>query len=393
MNFAIGGTVLFAIWVLSTRAFTQAEVWKAMITPLASIIGSGFLIVGPILGAQFGILAPFVMLILCGIAYAFGHVIRFNIRQMSWQTQASRLIDTVSEWTLGFAYMISVTYYLNLFGAFAVRLTAFQSEITAKLITSVVFGGIFLLGWAKGFKALERTEILTVNIKLAIIASLLMGLLVYGVSHDPVVQMPDWPYASLGLESIFLVFGLLVTVQGFETSRYLGDIYQAEVRIRSMRLAQFGSTLIYLAYISLLVCFIDIPREGVSETEIITLMSIVSPILPVILVLGALTAQSSAAVADTAAAGGLFVELSNNRIQSKHAYLILTVLGVLLTWALNIFEIVAFASRAFAFYYALQAALAAYLAYVKQRNYIRFGIYSALAVLGLLIAALGTSIE
>ena len=46
-----------------------------------------------------------------------------------------------------------------------------------------------------------------------------------------------------------LAFGLIVTVQGFETSRYLGAEYDARPRIASMRLAQWIASAVYLAYI------------------------------------------------------------------------------------------------------------------------------------------------
>jgi hypothetical protein len=46
----------------------NALLWRAAITPLASIIGSGFLVLGPILVASFGQYAPIVMVALCILA-------------------------------------------------------------------------------------------------------------------------------------------------------------------------------------------------------------------------------------------------------------------------------------------------------------------------------------
>jgi len=48
-------------WMWSPRVRKSAE-WRATVTPLASIIGSGFLIAGPLIAVIVGKAAPFVML-------------------------------------------------------------------------------------------------------------------------------------------------------------------------------------------------------------------------------------------------------------------------------------------------------------------------------------------
>jgi hypothetical protein len=52
----------------------------ATATPLASIFGSGFLVIVPILNGAVGPYSLFAMTAVCGLAYAVGCVIRFNIR-------------------------------------------------------------------------------------------------------------------------------------------------------------------------------------------------------------------------------------------------------------------------------------------------------------------------
>ncbi len=95
------------------------------------------------------------------------------------------------------------------------------------------------------------------------------------------------------------------------------------------------------------------------ETAIIGLMALVAPILPLLLTAAALAAQFSAAVADTSGSGGLIEELTGGTVSVRVAYALLVVTGLALTWALNVFEIITYASRAFAFYYAIQSAIAA----------------------------------
>ena len=125
LNGTILGVVVVTIIVLLLPKVADSIRWRAMVTPLASIIGSGFLVLGPILDASYGKYAPLVMAVLCLGAYLFGSAIRYNIRTIekekgSRSTLEQRL-ETIASWSLAFAYIISVSYYLNLFGAFGVR--------------------------------------------------------------------------------------------------------------------------------------------------------------------------------------------------------------------------------------------------------------------------------
>jgi hypothetical protein len=112
----------------------NALLWRASITPLASIIGSGFLVLGPILVASFGQYAPLVMVALCIFAYLFGAAIRFNIMRLETysgvMSVSEEKLETLSSWALAFAYIISVAYYLNLLGSFAVSLTPLKMGST-----------------------------------------------------------------------------------------------------------------------------------------------------------------------------------------------------------------------------------------------------------------------
>ena len=53
---------------------------NATITPLASIFGSGFLVIVPILHGAVGPYSVLAMAVVCGLAYVVGNAIRFNIR-------------------------------------------------------------------------------------------------------------------------------------------------------------------------------------------------------------------------------------------------------------------------------------------------------------------------
>ena len=374
-----------------------SRLWRATVTPLASIIGSGFLVLGPILEHSYGYFAPLVMAALCAVAYAFGNAIRYNITMRmdgsGNRSTGEERLEVLASWALSFAYVISVAYYLNLFGAFAVSLTPFGSAVNGRIVTTAIFAVILITGWTKGFHALERMEQVSVGIKLAIIAAMIAGLAFYfaekvtdgGLIFDP-PTLSGWP-------ALTLAFGLIVTVQGFETARYLGADYDARTRRKAMRIAQALSAAIYMAYIGL-ISYLFAPDEAqLSETAIIDMMRIVAPILPGLLVAAALAAQFSAAVADTGGAGGLVTELTGGKVKVHMAYAILVTLGVALTWAFDIFAIIAYASRAFAAYYALQAAIAAVAAHLHEKAPLRAAFYAALSAFGFVIAIFGTPAE
>ena len=390
----IGVTVLTGAILLYPR-LANAPLWRAAITPLASIIGSGFLVLGPILDASFGRDALLVMAALCIVAYLFGAAIRFNIRHVEGKMSDGviRRLENASSWALAFAYIVSVAYYLNLLGAFAVSLTDLEDAFHAKLVTSGVFVVILLVGWTQGFGALERMEQVTVGVKLSIIVGLLFGLGWFFAERAGAGELIVKPSQIHGWAAVTLAFGLLVTVQGFETSRYLGEEYDAETRIRSMRLAQWLSAAIYMIYIAFLSFSFAPNTIGLSETAIIDLMAIVAPILPMLLIAAALSAQFSAAVADTGGAGGLVAELTRGRMSARAGYAVLVMAGLTLTWGMSVFEIVSYASRAFAIYYALQAAIASRAAVKQGGTPGRVILFGCLSCLGAMIAIFGASVE
>ncbi|MGG7567092.1 hypothetical protein ACQ5SO_13135 [Rhodovulum sp. DZ06] len=372
-----------------------ATLWRATITPLASIIGSGFLVLGPILDVSYGAFAPLAMAGLCALAWAFGGAVRFNIAALDRGAEdppLARRLEAASSAALAFAFVVSVAYYLNLFGAFGVSLTPLNDGFHADLLTTAVFVVILLTGWLRGFSALERLEQVSVGLKLAIIAGLVAGLALYFGDAAREGALMARPAQVTGWGAATLMAGLIVTVQGFETVRYLGAAYDAPTRIRAMKLAQLISAAIYITYIVLLTYAFDTDPEALSETAIIDMMQVVAPILPPLLVLAALSAQFSAAIADTSGSGGLMAELTGGRLSQRQAYGVLVGAGLLLTWTADVYQIISYASRAFAGYYALQAGIAAIRARGEGLRG-RAAWYGGLAALGLAIAGFGAPVE
>jgi len=87
---------------------------------------------------------------------------------------------------------------------------------------------------------------------------------------------------------------------------------------------------------------------------LITLAATASFLLPLPLIVAASLSQFSAAVADTVAAAANMQEASRQRISTRLGYLMVGATAMMLAWSGSTFEIIALASRAFAFYYLLQ---------------------------------------
>ncbi|MGE0789554.1 MAG: hypothetical protein AB7S26_28025 [Sandaracinaceae bacterium] len=427
MDVALIAVTATCLVVLFWPKVRRSTAWRATVTPLASIIGSGFLILGPILIQRWGRGAPIAMLVLCGLGFVIGSVIRFNIRHLeprveekprrpgaatnadsdsesesdsdSWLVRLPVRLEKVSSFALSGAYLVSVTYYLNLFGSFLVEEIASDNTLFPKIACTAAFVLIAAFGAWRGLDALEHLEIVAVGIKLSIIAALLVGLGIHATELALASSLPETagepgPFT----EQLVVLGGLLVTVQGFETSRYLGEEYDAEMRVRTMRNAQLIASGIYLTYATLVGFATHIAAvEGEGETAIIGLSREVSTILPMMLVVAALASQLSAAIADTNGGGGLIEELSKGRVKSRSGYVLMCGVGIALTWTTDVFEIIALASRAFASYYALQCAAAAALAGRSPEGVshgpLRAVGYGALALLCVAIAIFGVPAE
>lgn len=396
-NAVVTATALLAARALFDRRLRDAPAWRATVTPLASIIGSGFLVLAPILLREFGRHAVWAMAGLCAAAWMIGAALRWNIvaiETLGGETALrgpARQLEIASSWMLAVAYVVSVCYYLNLFGAFAVSLTPWDTPQAGRLVTSVVLVFIAVLGWLRGLHGLETAEALSVGLKLAIIAGLLAGLALYVANIDAPVE--TIVHAASGWHAFALACGLLITVQGFETSRYLGAAYPAALRVRTMRWAQALSSAIYVAYIGLVGLAFDAGAVPHRETAIIGMMAPVAPWLPALLVAAALAAQFSAAVADTNGCGGLAAEMSGGRLRARVAYTMLVGCALWLTWTSDIYAIISHASQAFAAYYTLQCALAAVLARQAGRGALRTGGWATLAAAMALAAAVGIPAE
>ncbi len=381
LDFALVLVSLGVAAVLFWPRVRNQPLWKATVTPLASIIGSGFLIIAPLLGYLVGDYAFVAMLILVLAAYGLGAAIRYNILH----EQAYLAVDpyvTRLEWlssaALALAYITSVAFYLRLLSAFALQSWGVRHPLIENGLTTALLLFIGITGRLRGLDQLERLEKYSVSVKLAVIAALLVGLAYHDARYGFTLDLTPPKVTFLMIRQLA---GFLLVVQGFETSKYLVEAYDPPTLVRSMRWAQWISGGIYLGFVLLVTPLLRyLPPGHVDETAIIALSRHVARVLPGLLVLGALMSQFSAGVADTVGAGELLAYTTQNRISSRTGFLLITLAATALIWSANVFEIVTYASRAFAFYYLLQVLIAWLLA--RRRGQSRDAwLFAALALL------------
>ncbi|PHS02185.1 MAG: hypothetical protein COA78_21800 [Blastopirellula sp.] len=392
--------ISLAGYLAISKRLAASSSWKATVTPLASIMGSGFLVSAPLLGGLVGNLAVVCMAVLLVLAYAVGGAIRFNIQHFEPIENKghgpAQSIAFLSRIVLACAYFISVTYYLQLLAAFLLNAVDIKSPFAAHCITTALLLTIGGIGIWRGLTMLEHLEKYAVAVNLGMIGALLVGLAVYNVN---LLIGGDWalPAIDSGIDfkDVRVLLGLLIVVQGFETSRYLGDEHPPEQRIATMRVAQLLSAAIYLVFIGLATVLFH-KDLGADVTAIISLTTPVAIVLPVLLSIAAIGSQFSAAVADNEGAGGLIGDITHHKVPMKYAYLLILLVTIVLTWETDVNGIIAYASRAFALFYMLQCMVAFIVAWQMKelpKRALRLASFAFLAVMCLLVFALGLPSE
>ncbi|NPB07461.1 MAG: hypothetical protein GXN96_00870 [Aquificae bacterium] len=397
-DYVAGGVFLLSLFFFLNPGLEKNRTWGATVTPLASIIGSGYLVSAPLLYFVLGDYAVLGMTGIVVLAYLIGEAIRYNIlrgeplvygRYRFRGQSFLQELDRFSSLALAFAYMISVAFYLRLLSAFVFSGFLERNHLYENLFTSLLLLFIGVSGFLRGLDFLEFMEKYAVALKLSVIFSFLATLLVHDLQGFELKGV----FKPLDFESLRILAGILLIVQGFETSKYLGEKYTPEERARSMKLAQLFSGFIYISFMLLVTPILyELDPGKVDETAIITLAASISFLLGYLIRLGPLMSQFSAAVADTAGAGGLIQEETRGRVSSRLGYLLVSFVGLILVWSVNIFEIIAYASKAFAFYYLLQV-IFAFLVSLHRREWGYLLLFSVLIPVLTFITLAGKSAE
>ena len=346
---------------------TKSESWLATLTPLSSIIGSGFLIIAPLLASVVGEYSPLAVTGIVVLAYAIGGVIRFNIIHAEPLLHDRKShpviykIDLFANAALSLAYVTAVAFYLSLLSSFLMTYIGFgDSPGLERTLTTIIIVFIAATGFIRGLGGLEKLEAYSMSLQLSIVAALLIGIFVYDYNfiqseRSLIFDVEDRSW----IIKACMLSGILLVVQGFETSRFLGEKYSADIRVRTMRRAQLISGALYVVSVIALMPIVQhLDLSNIAIAEIVFATGLAAAVLPFMLIVAAIMSQFSAAVADTVGAGCLASESSREKLSTNKGYLVVSFLAIILVWTADLLEIITFASRAFAIYYLLQCVVA-----------------------------------
>ena len=359
---------------------TKSESWQATLTPLSSIIGSGFLIIAPLLASVVGGYSPLAVTAIVVLAYAIGGVIRFNILYAEPLLHDRKVnpaiyrIDLFANTTLSFAYVTAVAFYLSLLSSFLLNYAGFEnSPNLERTLTTIIIVFIATTGYIRGLGGLEKLELYSMSLQLSIVAALLIGIFVYDYHFIQSERTLIFDYQDRHwIDQACILCGILLVVQGFETSRFLGEKYSAEVRVQTMRRAQIISGVLYIVSVAALMPIVQhIDLENIQIADIVSATGLAATALPLMLIVAAIMSQFSAAVADTVGAGCLASESSRGKLPTNYGYLVVSLFAIILIWTADLLEIISFASRAFALYYLLQCVVAL----IASRHYFERKVY------------------
>jgi hypothetical protein len=337
----------------------------AMSTPLASIFGSGFLVVVPVLASAVGPYAIVAIVVVALVAHQVGAIVRHNIMcaEPVLSAGSNRLTvfaERVSDFALVGAYVISICLYVHILSSFVLGGLGLDTAFNKSLMTSTVIAAITLIGLAGGLGPLEKLERWALYLTIVILAGLLLGFALYDggqILRTGGLALPDMPARSIW-EIATIVAGTLIIVQGFETTRYLGEHFDADTRIRAARWSQYVSLTVYVVFVALAQPLVTVLNGEYGDNSLIRLAAAASVLLPLPLIVAAGLSQFSAAVADTLAAAANLKEASHGRVATRWGYLAVGLAAIALAWTGSTFTIIALASRAFAFYYLMQCVVA-----------------------------------
>jgi len=343
--------------------FSQ-KVMLATVTPLASIFGSGFLIIVPVLEQTLGALSILGVIGVCVLAWFVGTAIRHNVAIVEPLEDEGKLssldqrIESTADVVIAIAYVISVALYLRIMSQYVMDLLN-GSDSAEKLLASAAIAFITTVGIARGFSGLDRMERLAL-VAVLVIVTLLGGALFLsdftsvlgaGITTPPV---PDSSFTHV----LLVLGGIVITVQGFETVRYLADEYDRETRILACRLSQIVATVVYVLFVLAATPAMGIGTGDGADQTLLDITARVVPLFTIPLVITAVLSQFSAATADTVAANGNLKLLIGKSLGRHAAFVLIGLAAIILVWTVPILAIVTLASRAFAAYYAIQCVVA-----------------------------------
>ncbi len=347
------------------RALGVRTVLTASVTPLASIFGSGFLIIVPVLERTLGALAALGAIAVSAVAWMVGTAIRHNITAIEPLAAAGELrrteerLERASDVVIAVAYVVSVALYLRIMAEYLVDYLAPDAATATSTVAAAAVAIIILVGITRGFSGLDLTERLALGAVLLITTVLGAAYLFESAGQvlGEGLELPPIPSTGVG-QTLLMLGGIVITVQGFETVRYLADEYDAPTRIWASRVAQAVAASIYVGFTIVATPLMGLGTADGADTTLLDITERTAPLLALPLVVCAILSQFSAATADTVAARENLHAQFPKLMRGARAYVLSGVAAIAMIWTIPTLTIVTIASRSFAAYYCLQCVLA-----------------------------------
>ncbi|WP_354576856.1 hypothetical protein [Frigoribacterium sp. UYMn621] len=268
-------------------------------------------------------------------------------------------LDRLGDAVIVIAYIISVALYLRIMAQYMVGFfIPGGSPIWEPVIACASVALIIAIGIFRGFTGLDRLDRISLAAVLVLTTVLGAVLLIHDgtLVTSSTLRLPPPPPVGT-LDALLILGGLVITVQGFETVRFLGDEYDAVTRVRASRVAQLVATSIYIGFVLVATPVMGLGTAAGPDSTLLNITARIAPWLALPLVISAVLSQFSAAIADTAAARGNLTGLSS-WFSGPRPYLISGAAAIAIAATIPTLVLVTIASRAFAAYYAVEAVIA-----------------------------------
>lgn len=277
------------------------------------------------------------------------------------RTHRAGIADSLATPAIAIAYVVSVALYLRILAQYALGTFSVSSDTWERAIVTALVAAIAAIGITRGFAGLDRMERVALAATLIIVVVLISSLAWYDAGHlqEVLGARPTWRPPAPSLTELATLGGLLITVQGFETVRFLGNEYHRDVRIAASRWSQAITSLVYVLLTLVAGPLLIVRHVDPAGQALLELIRGTLPLLAIPLVITAVGSQLSAAIADVVAAVDGSHDLHWVPLSRELLYGLLAAAVVALAWTTNTYGLVALASRAFALYYSLTSIAAA----------------------------------
>ena len=147
-----------------------SQVLRASVTPLASILGSGLLIIVPVLERTLGSLSVFGAVAVCAVAWVVGTAVRHCVRVVEPALESgppdrvTAGLDRAGDAVIVVAYVISVALYLRIMAQYVVDYAdPGGSSLWPRLLACIAVVLIVVVGVTRGFTGLNQLDRLSLG--------------------------------------------------------------------------------------------------------------------------------------------------------------------------------------------------------------------------------------